>query len=193
MAQRRMVSKAITEKTTFLKMPLTAQALYFHLNTNADDEGIVEAYKVMRMLGTNEDDLRVLATRRFITILNEDLVTYILDWNEHNIIRADRKIKSVYQDLLIQVVPEADIKEPKPRADTGKYAGGQPLDVHMTAQYRIGEDRREEDREGEVKEGKREVSKKETKNTKTLNAKSIIDMIPDGSPVKEQLKQKYGI
>lgn len=141
MASKRMLSKNITEKATFLKMPLSTQALYFHLNINADDDGVVEAFKVMRMLGSNEDDFRVLATRNFIKILNEDLVTYILDWNEHNLIRPDRKINSIYKDLLVQVVPGVEIKEARPRADTGKYTGGRPLDNQWPAQVRLGKDR----------------------------------------------------
>lgn len=32
-------------------MPLTSQALYFHLEAHADDDGIVEAYPVIRSTG----------------------------------------------------------------------------------------------------------------------------------------------
>ena len=55
MAQRRMFSKRIIESAKFLKMPISCQALYFHLGMNADDDGIVEAFKVMRMTGSTED------------------------------------------------------------------------------------------------------------------------------------------
>jgi hypothetical protein len=96
MAQRRMFSQRVVGSGRFLKRPPSSQALYFHLGINADDDGIVEAYQVMRLTGSNEDDLKVLAAKNFIKVLNEDLVTYILDWNEHNLIRADRKVDSIY-------------------------------------------------------------------------------------------------
>lgn len=143
MAMRRMFSKNITEKASFLRMPLTTQALYFHLGIHADDDGIVEAFKVLRMINGNEDDLRVLASKQLVRVLNEDLVTFITDWGEHNLIRADRKKNSIYANLLLQIVPEAEIKEPRPRADRPpKHTGtspGQPMDG--LGKGRVGEDR----------------------------------------------------
>jgi hypothetical protein len=119
MSQRRMFSKRITNSGKFLKMPQSSQSLYFHLGMEADDDGVVEAYHVMKLTNANEDDLRVLVAKEFIKILNDDMVSFIMDWNEHNLIRPDRKINSIYKDLLLQVYPEADIINPKPRADTG--------------------------------------------------------------------------
>lgn len=54
----------------------------------------------MRKTGTTEDDLKVLASKGFIRILNEDLVAYILDWNKNNQIRKDRYHEGVYKDLI---------------------------------------------------------------------------------------------
>ncbi|MBR4027655.1 MAG: hypothetical protein IKJ01_08940 [Lachnospiraceae bacterium] len=113
MANRRMFSKRITESTKFVKMPATSQNLYFHLCINADDDGIVEAYPVMCITKATEDDLRVLASKGFVKILNEDLITYIIDWREHNNVRADRKIDSMYKDLLLEVCPEVVVIEAK--------------------------------------------------------------------------------
>lgn len=108
-----MFSKRIVESTRFLKMPATSQNLYFHLGMFADDDGIVEAYPVMCTTGASEDDLRVLISKKFVTVLNQDSVIYINDWLEHNTIRADRKKDSIYKDLLLEVVPDAEIIEPK--------------------------------------------------------------------------------
>lgn len=108
-----MFSKRVVESTRFLRMPATSQNLYFHLGMLADDDGIVEAYPVMRTTGSSEDDLRVLVSKKFVTVLNQDTVTYINDWLEHNTIRADRKKDSIYKDLLLEVVPDAEIIEPK--------------------------------------------------------------------------------
>ena len=131
MAERRMFSKRIINSARFLKMPISCQALYFHLGLEADDDGVVEAYPVMNTTGATEDDLKVLVAKDFVRVLNEDLVTYITDWHENNKIRADRKVDSVYKNLLIQVAPDADIQQAKPRADTKKLTG-QPMDVQWT-------------------------------------------------------------
>jgi hypothetical protein len=61
--------------------------------------------------------LRILLAKKFIHQLNDDLVVFVTDWREHNFIRADRKTDSVYKDLLLQVVPEAHVIQPKPRTD----------------------------------------------------------------------------
>ena len=117
MAIRRMFSKRITQSAKFLKMPISSQALYFHLGIHADDDGVVEAYNVIKSSGCTEDDLRVLISKGYVQVLNEDLVTYITDWRENNSIRADRKIDSIYKDLLISIVPDVELIEKKQRAD----------------------------------------------------------------------------
>ncbi|MCM6843386.1 conserved phage C-terminal domain-containing protein [Latilactobacillus curvatus] len=137
MAQRRMFSNRITNSARFIKMPLSSQALYFHLGLHADDDGVVEAFSIMRQTGAVEDDLRILVAKGFVSVLNDDLVTYITDWNENNKIRADRKVDSIYKDLLLKIMPTAELKQPKPRADTGKVTG-HPLDNQWTAQVRLG-------------------------------------------------------
>ena len=120
MAERRMFSKRIINSARFLKMPVSTQLLYFHLGIHADDDGVVEAYTVMNAVGCTEDDLKVLVAKGFAVVLNEDLVTYITDWKENNKIRSDRKVDSIYKDLLLQIVPDADILQPRRRADYKK-------------------------------------------------------------------------
>ncbi len=112
-----MFSKRVIGSARFLRMPGSTQALYFHLGMAADDDGIVEAYPIMQMVNASEDDLRLLAAKGFVKVLNEDLVTYILDWQENNKIRADRKVNSIYKDLLLQIMPETSLIEPRQRAD----------------------------------------------------------------------------
>lgn len=120
MATKRMFSLRIIDTARFIRMPISCQALYFHLALRADDDGVVEAYNVMRLLGCSEDDLRVLVAKKFVQVLNEDLVAYINDWTEHNSIRADRKIDSIYKDLLISINPDIQLVEKKQRADVKK-------------------------------------------------------------------------
>lgn len=117
MSSRRMFSSRITTSARFLKMPISSQALYFHLGMQADDDGVVEAFTVLRTVGCTEDDLKVLDAKGFIQVLNEDLVTYIIDWNENNKIRADRIVYSQYRDLLVEAFPDLPLIEKKDRAD----------------------------------------------------------------------------
>ena len=100
-----MFSKTVVNSARFLRMPPSSRLLYYDLGMAADDDGVVEAYTVMRTTGANEDDLRVLAAKRFIKVLNDDLVSYILDWPKNNQIRKDRYHPSIYTSLLIQVLP----------------------------------------------------------------------------------------
>jgi hypothetical protein len=98
-------------------MPLTAHALYFHLALQADDDGVVDSFPVMRITGAAQDDLKILLAKNLIKQLNEELVVFVTDWQEHNFIRADRKVDSVYKHLLQKVVPDIKIIQPKPRSD----------------------------------------------------------------------------
>jgi hypothetical protein len=63
----------------------------------------VEAFTVLRTTGATEDDLAVLASKGFVRILNEDLVSLILDWKRNNLIRSDRYQPSVYAYLLVRL------------------------------------------------------------------------------------------
>lgn len=151
MANRRMFSIKIIDSAKFLKMPSSSRLLYYDLGMRADDDGIVEAFNVLRMTGATEDDLRILTAKGFIKILNDDLVTFITDWHEHNKIRADRKVDSMYKDLLLQVAPDVKLIEPRERADR-RYKNdwtskGQPMDG--IGKDRIGKDRIGKDSTGQ--------------------------------------------
>ena len=136
-----MISLKIIDSARFIKMPISTQAFYFHLIARADDDGVVEAFNVMRTLGTSEDDLKVLISKGYVEVLNEDLVTFIMDWHEHNLIRSDRKVDSVYKPLLLQIIPDLRLVESTVRADRKGVVGtsrGRPLDNHGTAEDRLG-------------------------------------------------------
>lgn len=141
-AERRMISKKIVESAKFIKMPASSQNLYFHLVLNADDDGVVEAFTVMNLIRANEDDLRVLVGKGFVQVLSEELVSYIVDWREQNKIRADRKVDSIYKELLLRVNPEAELLEMKDRSDmkSSRTASGPSMDGQWTAQCSVVKD-----------------------------------------------------
>lgn len=98
MAKRRMFSQQITDSDSFLDMPLSAQALYFHLGMTADDDGFVNNPKrIQRIIGANEDDLKLLIAKKFI-IAFESGVVVIKHWKINNAIRSDRYTPTVYTE-----------------------------------------------------------------------------------------------
>jgi len=102
-------------------MPTSSQLLYFHLSLNADDDGVVEGYNVMRMINCTEDDLHILVDKKLIKILDEDLVTYITDWDEHRGINetAHKRISYKYRKWRESVL-ERDNYECKKCGYSGK-------------------------------------------------------------------------
>jgi len=99
MAQRRMFSKNITENDTFLDMPLSTQALYFHLGMQSDDDGFVSPNRIMRMIGCQTDDLKILIGKKFVLPF-ENGVVVIKHWLINNYIQKDRHTPTTYQENL---------------------------------------------------------------------------------------------
>ena len=98
MAQRRMFTEKILESDAFTDMPLSAQALYVHLNMEADDDGFVNnPKKIARSLGASEDDLKLLVIKRFLLPFDSGIVA-IKHWRMHNLLRKDRYTETQYQD-----------------------------------------------------------------------------------------------
>lgn len=95
MAQRRMFSKSITNSSKFLKMPMSSRLLYYDLGMNADDDGFVEHFMVLRMTGASQQDLGVLEINGLIKIFDEN-VLWIKDWKDNNYIQKDRYQPSKY-------------------------------------------------------------------------------------------------
>ena len=100
MAERRMFSKKIIDTDAFLDMPLSAQALYFHLSMRADDDGFVSSpRKIRAMVGASEDDLKLLILKRFVLTFDSGVVV-IKHWRIHNYISPDRYKPTTYVEEL---------------------------------------------------------------------------------------------
>lgn len=103
MAERRMFAKTIIDSDAFLDMPLTTQALYFHLSMRADDDGFVNnPKKIQRMVGASDDDAKLLIAKQFI-IPFESGVVVIRHWKIHNYIKNDRYKPSVCTEEKAQL------------------------------------------------------------------------------------------
>lgn len=84
-----MFSPEIVGGEEFKTMPMSSQALYFHLGMDADDDGFVQPKLIMRAIGFTDDDLKVLLAKRFLLEFGNGVVV-IKHWLIHNMIRADR-------------------------------------------------------------------------------------------------------
>lgn len=156
MAEKRMFTQKIVDSDAFLDMPLSTQALYFHLNMHADDDGFVNnPKKIQRVIGASLDDLKLLIAKRFILVF-ENGVIVIKHWRMHNLLRKDRYNPTQYQDQMERLElkdngayteksPEPlEIKESESMATTWQPDGNQMA-------HRIGKDRIGKDRIGEVR------------------------------------------
>ena len=136
MAERRMFAKSIIDSDAFLDMPLSSQALYFHLSMRADDDGFINnAKKIMRIVGASEDDIKLLEAKKFILAF-ENGVIVIKHWLLHNYIQKDRYKPTNYIEQKKSLF--VDDNKAYTFRDTGKCI----QDVYkMDTQVRLGKDR----------------------------------------------------
>lgn len=98
MARKRMFDLEVVDTDLFLEMPQSTQNLYFHLGMRADDDGFVSnPKKIIRIIGANEDDLKILFTKQFI-IPFESGVVVIRHWKLNNYLRKDRHTETIYKE-----------------------------------------------------------------------------------------------
>lgn len=138
MASRRMFSLDVVDTDSFLDMPLTAQTLYFHLGMRADDDGFIgNPKRIQRMIGCNDDDLRLLLAKGFI-IPFESGVCVIRHWKVHNYIRTDRYKETVYtpEKNMLSVVKNGEYA----LSDTIGIPNVNQTTYQMETQVRIGKD-----------------------------------------------------
>lgn len=129
-----MFSKKITNSDEFVKLSSSAQALYFHINQEADDDGFNNQIEMaMYKAHASSDDLIALLGKNFI-IRFESGVIVIKHWRMHNAIRKDRHNPTNYQEELKQL----NIKP------NGAYTFKETVGCHLVAkrlpQVRLGKD-----------------------------------------------------
>ena len=157
MAERRMFTMKVVDSDAFLDMPMSSQALYFHLNMRADDDGFVNnPKKILRMIGASEDDLRLLIAKRFILCF-ENGVIVIKHWRMHNLLRKDRYNPTQYIEQKAMLTVKCDGAYTETPTDNQVATTWQPSDNQVATQDSIGED-------SVVKEKIIEPPKKETRH-----------------------------
>ena len=188
MADKRMFSLKIVDSDLFLDMPLSSQCLYFHLSMRADDDGFVNnPKKIIKIIGANEDDLKILIAKGFVIVFDQGIIV-ITHWKINNFIRKDRYKPTMYieqKQQLYQTENGAYISEEKVGCHlvNQRLSSGQPsIDKGRLDKVSI-----DKEREGEIEKDKKStpnfygefknvrLSKEEYKNLKEkLNSHTEI-------------------
>lgn len=105
MTKKRSFSPDITEENKFYNLPLTAQALYFHLGMIADDDGVVNrVHSLANYLGADINDIDALINQGYLLKISESKKLYVLtDWLINNTIRKDRYKPTMYGEELAKI------------------------------------------------------------------------------------------
>lgn len=98
MAEKRMFAKTIVDSDAFLDMPMSTQALYFHLGMRADDDGFVNSpKKIQKIVGAADDDMKLLIAKKFIIAFESGIIV-IKHWRINNYLRSDRYTETNYKE-----------------------------------------------------------------------------------------------
>ncbi len=157
MAQRRMFSKTIIDSDNFTDLPLTVQALYFHLSMSADDDGFLNGRRrIQKVIGASDDDFNQLLDNEFVITFDSGVVV-IRHWQMHNYIQKDRYKPTIFQEEKAQICVD----------NNGVYNLCNTLDTvcihsvsNVDTQVSIGEYRVSLDKERKEKERIKEESEK---------------------------------
>lgn len=150
MAEKRMFTQKIIDSDAFLEMPLSAQALYFHLNMRADDDGFVNNPKrVTKLVSASDDDLKILLMKRFIIGFASGVIV-IKHWRMHNTLKSDRYHPTDYQEEFAQLGikpnkaytdhPERQIPPESPPLEPERNQDGTKLEPEIREDLGLGKD-----------------------------------------------------
>lgn len=103
MADRRMLTKKVTDDDNFMQLSSSAQALYLHLTMSADDDGFCnQVSTAMFKAHASIQDLQSLLERRYIYQF-ENGVIVIKHWRMANALRKDRYTPTAFREELAQL------------------------------------------------------------------------------------------
>jgi hypothetical protein len=141
-----MFAKTIIDSDAFIDMPMSARLLYYDLGMRADDDGFVNSpKKIMRMIGSTDDDMKLLIAKKFIIPFESGIVV-IKHWKIHNYIRKDTYKETNYKQEKATLALDEN--------NSYKQVTGKPAPFHIdtvdepSTQDRLGKDRLGKDRIG---------------------------------------------
>lgn len=174
MARKRMFDMEIVDTDLFLDMPQSSQNLYFHLGMRADDDGFVSnPKKIVKIVGANEDDLKLLILKNFIIPFDNGIIV-IRHWKLNNYLRKDRYTETIYKTEKRQLIED----------ENGVYNLGIPDDNQMLTNgiHSI--------EENSIEENSIDKNREEEKSCEKSHEYIDIDLKKEKK--KKETKHKYG-
>jgi hypothetical protein len=165
-----MFSAQIVNSDAFLDMPISSQALYFHLGMHSDDDGFVSPRKVLRLIGAGDDDLKVLLSKKFVIPFDSGVIV-ITHWKQNNYIQADRYTPTIYKAERNQLSCIQNVYE----MDTARIQSGSASDTQ------------------EEKKEERKIETQSLKNEDALSAARIDAHFAKGRAILRRTKAKARI
>lgn len=166
MASKRMFSNSVLDTDAFIDMPLSAQALYFHLNLKADDDGFIGTPKrIQRGIGASDDDLKLLIAKRFLLAFDDGVVV-VKHWRMHNNLSRNRYFETNFLEDKAKLLLKAN--------GAYSFTEGEPIDdSHKIEQSkRVSKEQSEKRRVNDASMTHTEKKRKE-KNSKDIYTRNI--------------------
>lgn len=201
MAEKRMLSKSFLLDSKFMTMPDSAQVLYVYLNVNADDDGIIDSYSIIKMLGSKEDDLKILQAKGYIVPIDDYLV-FLPDWLQNQSLRIDRYRPSMYRFRLLNLYPDyfdklkpvklSKILESKQTESLNEelmnkwYADEQPLVYQTDPQLRL-----DQIRSDQIRLDKVSIDKVRSVDVGILDNEGLLILNRDGNRYTESQRLNF--
>lgn len=103
MADRRMLTKKVTDDDNFMSLSSSAQALYLHLSMAADDDGFCNQVSLcMFKAHASIQDLEALLSKRYVFQFDNGVIV-IKHWRMANALRKDRYTPTAFQEELARL------------------------------------------------------------------------------------------
>lgn len=120
MSEQRIISKIVVDSDMFLEMPISSQALYFHLIMRADDDGFVgNPLSIQRMIGARDDDMRLLVKKKYIIPFESGIVA-IRHWKMHVAVSEDRYEETIYRREKKMILADEEYEPQKSGLGVGQ-------------------------------------------------------------------------
>lgn len=173
MANRRCFSKDIVCSDDFYDLPISSQALYFHLGMQADDRGYINnARSIIKIIGSSSGDLEALIQKKFVLVRNNNLIL-IKGWRINNTIQPSRLVETNYTEDLKTLFFDENNSYTESKTDTPCQ---QNVDV-LSTQYNLSKVNLSKDKkENIIKESENVVNNQKTEE---INEKELQKTIND--------------
>lgn len=143
MAERRMLTKKVTDDDNFMGLSSSAQALYLHLSMCADDDGFCNQVSIcMFKAHASVQDLEALLEKRYIYQFDNGVIV-IKHWRMANALRKDRYTPTTFQEELAQL-------ELKENGSYTRLPDGCQMVAKCLPQDRLDKNREDKDRLEEI-------------------------------------------